>query len=144
MIQTIKVKYLVEGLQPIMKQKNGDWVDLRAAYDCDIRQGEYYNIPLGVAIKLPEGYEAILAPRSSTFKNYGILMANSIGIIDESYCGNNDEWHFPAYATEDCHIEKNDRICQFRIMKHQEGLVFRAVDNLDFECRGGFGTSGRK
>jgi len=138
----INVKYLRDILK-IEKIKNGDWCDLRAAEDVVMKAGDFKLIPLGVAMELPEGYEALVAPRSSTFKNFGIIMANSIGIIDESYCGDNDEWHFPAYALEDTVIRKNERICQFRIIEHQPMVHFVEVEHLNSEDRGGLGSTGR-
>ena len=140
-MKNIKIKY-VRDIMPIEVIPKGDWVDLRCAVDLHMKKGEYTMIPLGVAMELPKGYEAIVAPRSSTYKTYGILLSNSIGIIDESYCGNDDEWHFPAYATQDTVIPKNSRICQFRIVKHQPKLKFTRVSNLTHLNRGGLGSSG--
>lgn len=139
----IKVKYLTEGMEPIEKISKGDWIDLRVAEDVKIDSGEYKLIPLGVAIELPPGYEALVAPRSSTFKTWRILQANSLGIIDETYCGDNDQWHFPAYATRSVIIPKNTRICQFRIVKHQPPVEIEEVESLDNEDRGGIGSTGR-
>lgn len=138
----IKVKYLadIDHIAPI---KNGDWLDLRCAEDTVMKAGEYKLIPLGVAMQLSHGYEAIVAPRSSTFKRYGILMVNSIGIIDESYCGNDDQWCFPALAMRDTVIRKNERICQFRVLYHQQSFDITQVDDLAHENRGGFGSTGR-
>lgn len=141
-MEIIKIKYL-RDIMPIECIENGDWIDLRAAIDMHIYSGEYALIPLGVAMELPEGYEAIVAPRSSTFKNYGIILANSIGVIDESYCGENDEWHFPAFAVHHAEIHKNDRICQFRIIKHQPKVGFITVEHLGNVDRGGIGSTGR-
>ena len=98
-------------------------------------------IPLGVAMELPKGYEALVAPRSSTFKKYGVLLANSIGVIDESYCGDNDEWKFLAYATRDVVIEEDERICQFRIIRHQPEIEFEEVFELGNTDRGGMGST---
>ena len=126
----------------LAKLSVGDWIDLRAAEDVQLEAGEYKMIPLGVAMELPKGYEALVAPRSSTFKHYGVLLANSIGIIDESYKGNNDEWHFPAYAVRKTLIKKNERICQFRIIKHQPSIKFVEVEHLKGKNRGGFGSTG--
>ncbi len=117
-IKTIRIKYM-RGVNKIERFNVGDWIDLRAAEDIMLSKNEFTLIPLGVAMELPEGYEALVVPRSSTFKKYGIIMANSIGIIDESYKGDNDEWHFPALAMRDTFIRKNERICQFRIIQHQ-------------------------
>lgn len=141
--ETIEIKYFDADIERIEKIDVGDWIDLRAAEDVVFYSGEYKAIPLGVAMKLPDGYEAIVAPRSSTFKKHGIVMANSIGIIDESYCGDNDEWHFPAYAVRGGRIKKNERICQFRIIKHQPPLIFLEVESLSNNSRGGMGSTGR-
>lgn len=140
---TIKIKYMVPDLKPVKEITQGDWLDLRAAEDIHMGKGEYKLIPLGVAMELPKGYEALLAPRSGTFGKYGILCANSIGIIDESYCGDGDQWHFPAYAVRGTFIKKNDRICQFRIIKHQEEIELQTVLELKHSNRGGFGSTGK-
>lgn len=139
---TLKVKYLAD-IMPLAKTVTGDWIDLRCAEDTVILAGQYKAIPLGVAIKLPSGYEAIVAPRSSLFKLHGVISANSIGVIDETYCGNNDEWHFLAYGTRDTVIKKNERICQFRIVEHQPWADIEKVAALDAPDRGGIGSSGR-
>ena len=139
----IRVKYVKEGMEPLQRIEQGDWIDLRAAEDVSMAAGEYEVIPLGVAMELPEGYEAIVAPRSSTFRRYGILLANGIGIIDESYNGDHDEWGFPAYATRDIFIPKNTRICQFRLFYHQPEYEIEAVENLGNPDRGGRGSTGR-
>ena len=141
----IKVKYFVEDLDPLCYvDEKSDWIDLHAAETVTMRAGEYRLIPLGVAIALPEGYEAHITPRSSTFKNYGILQTNSMGVIDESYCGDNDEWKLPVYATRDTVLEKGDRICQFRIYETQPPIEFEECDELSATDRGGFGSTGRK
>lgn len=138
----IPVKYLSD-IDPIDTITIGNWYDLRCADTVWLKAGEYKTIPLGVAMELPAGYEAIIAPRSSTFKRYGIILTNSIGIIDTSYCGDNDQWHFPAYATRDIVIPKNDRICQFRLLERQPACEFKAVEHLGNPDRGGFGSTGR-
>lgn len=138
----IKVKYLDEELIKMNKIVIGDWIDLRAAKDITLKQFESVNIPLGVAMEIPNGYEAIVAPRSSTFKNFGIIMANSIGIIDNSYCGDNDEWNFVALALRDTTIKFNDRIAQFRIVKNMPSLNIKEVDHLGNLNRGGIGSTG--
>ena len=120
-----------------------DWIDLHAAEEVTLKAGEFRLIPLGVAMALPEGYEAHIVPRSSTFKNYGILQTNSMGVVDCSYCGDNDQWRMPVYATRDVTIEKNARICQFRIMQNQPPLRFTRVERLDGPDRGGFGSTGK-
>lgn len=141
-METIRIKYL-RNIQKIERFNVGDWIDLRAAEDVMIDSGQFKLIPLGVAMELPQGYEALVAPRSSTFKKLGIILANSIGIIDESYKGDGDEWHFPAYAVKDTFIHKNERICQFRIIKHQPMIRLLEVDHLGNEGRGGIGSTGR-
>ena len=140
-MEEIKVKYL-RGVQKIERFNVGDWIDLRAAEDIRMKAGEFKMIPLGVCMQLPNGYEALMAPRSSTFKR-GIIMANSIGIIDESYNGDGDEWHFPAYALKDAVIHKNERICQFRIIQHQPLIHLIEVEHLGNADRGGIGSTGR-
>ena len=141
-METIRIKYM-RGVREIERFNVGDWIDLRAAEDISMKSGEFKLIPLGVAMELPQGYEAMVAPRSSTFKNCGILMANSIGIVDESYKGDGDEWHFPAYAVKDTIIHKNERICQFRIIQHQPLIHLVKVEHLGNDDRGGIGSTGR-
>jgi dUTP pyrophosphatase len=144
-METIKIKYFSEEIEKLSYiAGKSDWIDLRAAQEVELKAGEFRLIPLGVAMELPKGYEAHVIPRSSTFKNFGILQANSMGLIDESYCGDNDQWYFPALAMRDTMIHVNDRICQFRIMEHQPELVFAETDHLDGKDRGGFGSTGRQ
>lgn len=142
-VETIKIKYH-NDIRPLELLDNGDWIDLRAAEDVNLEKGDFRLISLGVSMKLPEGYEAHIVPRSSTFKHWGIIQANHMGVIDNSYCGDNDIWKFPAIATRDAVIYKNDRICQFRIMKKQPCVRFDTVEHLNGPDRGGFGSSGRK
>lgn len=142
-VETIKIKYH-NNIRPLEILDNGDWIDLRAAEDVNLEKGDFRLISLGVSMKLPEGYEAHIVPRSSTFKHWGIIQANHMGVIDNSYCGDNDIWKFPAIATRDAVIYKNDRICQFRIMKKQPRISFDTVEHLNGPDRGGFGSSGRK
>ena len=139
----IKVRYHAD-IHPLEKFANGDWIDLRAAEDVELKAGEYKLISLGVSMKLPYGYEAVVVPRSSTFKHWGIIQTNHMGVIDNSYSGDDDVWKFPAYATKDVLIEKNSRICQFRIQRSMPRLDLITVDKLDDVSRGGFGTSGIK
>lgn len=143
MTEIIFIKYHTD-ISPIEMVPNGDWVDLRAAEDVDMKAGEFKLISLGVSMNLPKDYEAHVVPRSSTYKNWGIIQANHMGVIDNSYCGNNDIWYFPAIAIRDTHICKNERICQFRIMKKQPTLVFEEVGMLADKDRGGIGSSGRE
>ena len=138
----IKVKYHAD-IDPLEKTTNGDWIDLRAAEDVDMKAGEFKIIPLGVSIKLPYGHEAHIVPRSSTFKHWGLIQTNHMGVVDNSYCGDNDVWCFPALATRDVFIEKNSRICQFRIMPKMGDPQIITVDKLDDVDRGGFGSSGK-
>ena len=143
-MEEIKVKYFVDGIDELCAVAGkSDWIDLHAAEEVTLKAGEFRLIPLGVAIALPEGWEAHIVPRSSTFKNYGILQTNSMGVVDCSYCGDNDQWRMPVYATRDVTIEKGARICQFRIMKNQPQLEFLTVDHLDGPDRGGFGSTGK-
>lgn len=141
MCESIMIKY-VRGVDKIELVSEGDWVDLRCALDVKLSKGEFKLIPLGVCMKLALGYEALLIPRSSTFIKYGILQTNGVGLIDESYCGEDDEWKFPAYATRDIEIPKNSRIAQFRIVKHQPTIVFNEVKYMLDNSRGGFGSTG--
>lgn len=138
----IKIKYL-RSINKIERFNVGDWIDLRAGEDITMKAGEFRMIPLGVAMELPHGYEALVAPRSSTFKKYGVILANSLGIIDESYKGDNDEWNFLAYAVRDTEIKKNERICQFRIIEHQPLILLKEVEHLGNADRGGIGSTGR-
>lgn len=138
----IKIKYHDNNLGKLQKLPMGDWIDLRAAERVDMSAGEFKIIPLGISMKLPKGYEAHVLPRSSTFKKWGILMVNSMGIIDESYCGEGDVWGFPALAMRPTTIYKGDRICQFRIMKKMDDLKFVEVEFMEDNDRGGFGSTG--
>ena len=138
----LQIKYHSEEIEKIKKIDKGDWIDLRAAEKVELKQGDFALISLGVSMKLPDGYEAHLAPRSSTFKTWGIIQTNSIGVVDNSYSGNNDIWKMPVYATRDTVINVNDRICQFRIMPKMPVLDVEEVDNLEGPDRGGFGSTG--
>ena len=139
----IKIKYFTD-IEKVEQISVGDWIDLRAAEDVSMVVGDFKLIPLGIAMQLPEGYEAHVVPRSSTYKKWKIIQANHMGVIDESYCGDNDQWMFPAIALENTIIHKGDRICQFRIMEHQPELRFVEVSKLGNEDRGGFGSTGDK
>jgi dUTP pyrophosphatase len=138
----IKIKYFVKDIDKIKKIEIGDWIDLRSSEDITLKKGDHKFIPLGIGMKLPEEYEAYIVPRSSTFKNFKIIQTNHIGIIDNSYSGEKDEWKFSAYATEDIFIPKNSRICQFRINKKQPEVFFTEIEFLDDKSRGGFGSTG--
>ena len=142
-VKTIKIKYFTD-IEQIEKISQGDWIDLRAAETVSLSKGEFKLISLGVGMILPDEYEAHIVPRSSTFKKFHIIQTNHMGIIDNSYCGEQDEWKFPALAVEDTIINKNDRICQFRIVKKQPEIVFEQVEKLSDTSRGGFGSTGAK
>lgn len=137
----IKIKYFTD-IQPIEKIEKGDFIDLRSAEDIDLDAGDFAIIKLGVGMKLPKGYEAHIVPRSSTYKKWGIIQTNSVGIVDNSYSGDNDQWMMPVLAMRDTHISKNDRICQFRIVEKQPEIKFTTVEKLDNEDRKGFGSTG--
>lgn len=141
-METIKIKYFDNEINKIEKISKGDLIDLRAAETVEMKKGEFRLIKLGVGMKLPDGYKANVYPRSSTYKNFGIILANSVGQIDNSYSGDNDEWRFPAIALRDTIIHKNDRICQFEIQKIQPEIEFVEVEHLDAESRGGIGSTG--
>ena len=143
-MEQIKIKYFDKEIDKVQKINNGDLIDLRASETMVMKKGDFKLIPLGVGMKLPEGYKANVYPRSSTFKNFGIIMVNSVGQIDQSYCGEDDMWCFPAYALRDTTIHKNDRICQFEIQKIQPEIEFEEVEHLDDISRGGIGSTGIK
>lgn len=139
----IKIKYFTEDIDKLQYiDGKSDWIDLRAAETVEMKRGEFKLIPLGVAMALPKGYEAHIVPRSSTFKNFGIIQTNHMGVVDESYCGPNDQWFFAALAARDTIIHVNDRICQFRIIEHQPKIEF-VIDSLENNTdRGGYGSTG--
>lgn len=141
-MEEILIKYFDENIKKIEKIEQGDWIDLRARETIEYLAGSYFKVPLNVAMKLPDGFEASILPRSSTFENWGIILANSEGVIDNSFSGDEDEWQFPAYALRDGIIEKGDRICQFRIQKKMPPIKFTVVDKLG-KSRGGIGTTGK-
>lgn len=141
----IRIKYFSEQIEKLQYIENkSDWIDLRSAEKVTLKAGEFKLIPLGIAMELPKGYEAHIVPRSSTFKNFGVLQTNSTGIVDESYSGDNDQWFFPALAMRDTVIEVNDRICQFRIVEHQPRIEFIEVIELGNADRGGLGSTGKQ
>lgn len=144
-MKEIKIKYLNDDITRLEYiDGKSDWIDLRAAEEVELKAGEFKLIHLGVAMKLPEGYEAHIVPRSSTFKKWGIIQTNHCGIVDNTYCGPNDWWRMPVFALRDTKIEVNDRICQFRIQKNQPTLVFNEVEEMEADNRGGFGSTGTK
>lgn len=144
-MKEIKIKYLNDDITRLEYiDGKSDWIDLRAAEEVELKAGEFKLIHLGVAMQLPEGYEAHIVPRSSTFKKWGIIQTNHCGIVDNSYCGPNDWWRMPVFALRDTKIEVNDRICQFRIEKNQPTLVFNEVEEMEANNRGGFGSTGTK
>lgn len=142
--QTIRIKYHSDEIEKLTYiDGKSDWIDLRAAEHVVLKQGEFKLIKLGVSMQLPEGYEAVIVPRSSTYKNFGIIQTNHMGVVDETYCGDNDVWMMPALAMRDTEIHVNDRICQFRIQKHQPVICFEEVEVLGNEDRGGIGSTGK-
>lgn len=143
-METITIKYFSDKIDKLEYiGGKSDWIDLRASEEVSLKKGEFALIPLGVGMKLPEGYEAHVVPRSSTFKNFGVIQTNHMGVIDESYCGDNDQWFMPVLAIRDTEIHVNDRICQFRIMEHQPVISFEECNTLNGTDRGGFGSTGR-
>ena len=144
MSEIIKIKYFDDEIEKVKKVAVGDWIDLRIAESVMMLAGEYRLLKLGVGMILPAGYEAHILPRSSTPSKFGIIMANSMGVVDNSYSGDNDEWKFPAVAIRDTVINKNDRICQFRIVKNQPAIEFEIVNSLNEQSRGGIGSTGIK
>lgn len=141
--EKVKIKYFDNKIDKIEKISKGDWIDLRSAETVHLKKGEFHLIPLGVGMKLPDGYEANIVPRSSTYKNFKVLQTNCFAVIDNSYSGDSDEWKLPVIAMEDTTINKNDRICQFRINEIQPNIEFEEVEHLDNVSRGGFGSTGK-
>ena len=143
--ETIKIKYHSNEIDKLTYiDGKSDWIDLRAAETIEMKAGEFKLISLGVAMQLPKGYEAHIVPRSSTFKNFGIIQTNHQAVIDNTYCGDDDIWRYPAYALRDTKINVNDRICQFRIVENQPKILFEEVEELGNDNRGGIGSTGVK
>ena len=143
-MQKIRIKYFHDDMEKLTYiDGKSDWIDLRAAENVELKAGEFKLVPLGVAMELPKGYEAHVVPRSSTYKNFGIIQTNHMGVIDETYCGDNDQWFMPVIAMRDTEIHVNDRICQFRIMEHQPELIFEETEVLGHADRGGHGSTGK-
>ncbi|MCR4908880.1 MAG: deoxyuridine 5'-triphosphate nucleotidohydrolase [Lachnospiraceae bacterium] len=142
--ETIRIKYHSDGIERL-KYIDGksDWIDLRSAEDVSLKKGDFHLVNLGVSVELPPGYELIIAARSSTFKNFGLIQTNAIGVVDESYCGDEDILRMPVYAVRDTEIHVNDRLCQFRIFTHQPVIRFEEVESLGNKTRGGFGSTGK-
>ena len=144
-MEQIKIKYFTDKIDKLAYiDGKSDWIDLRASEEVTLKQGEFALVPLGVAMELPKGYEAHIVPRSSTYKNFGVIQANHCGVVDGSYCGDNDMWRMPVIAMRDTQIHVNDRICQFRIMKNQPEILFEEVEHLEGKDRGGFGNTGKQ
>lgn len=144
-MEQIKIKYFTDKIDKLAYiDGKSDWIDLRASEEVTLKQGEFALVPLGVAMELPKGYEAHIVPRSSTYKNFGVIQANHCGVVDGSYCGDNDMWRMPVIAMRDTQIHVNDRIYQFRIMKNQPEILFEEVEHLEGKDRGGFGTTGKQ
>lgn len=145
MEKTIKIKYHSDKIEKLRYiDGKSDWIDLRAAEDYSLKKGDFKLINLGVSVQLPKGYEMLIASRSSTFKNFGLIQTNALGIVDESYCADSDVLMWPCLATRDIEIHANDRLCQFRILEHQPSIVFEEVETLGNDSRGGFGSTGIK
>ena len=144
MEEKIKIKYHVEELEKLRYiDGKSDWIDLRVAEEVKMKAGEFRLISMGISVELPKGYEMWIVPRSSAFKNFGIIQTNSMGVVDESYCGDNDIIRMPILAMRDTEIHVYDRIGQFRIMQHQPGVQFVELELLGKSDRGGFGTTGK-
>ena len=144
-MEKIRIKYFTDKIEKLdYIDGKSDWIDLRASEEVELKAGEFKLIPLGVAMEIPKGYEGHLAPRSSTFKTWGLIQTNSIGVIDCSYCGDEDMWRMPVYATRDTVIHVNDRVAQFRIIENQPKIVFEEVESLGNDSRGGFGSTGKQ
>ena len=148
---TIKVKYFRDDLTRLKIDPKGDMIDLYAAEDVTINEMDEALIPLGVAMELPIGYRANLLPRSSTFKKWGIIVTNSMGVIDHTYCGDNDEWKLAVFCLKGREfvngkkctiIHKGDKIAQFEIVPVMPKVVLEEVDHLGNADRGGFGSTG--
>lgn len=144
-MEKIRIKYFTDEIEKLdYIDGKSDWIDLRASEEVELKAGDFKLIPLGVAMQIPEGYEGHLAPRSSTFKTWGLIQTNSVGVIDCSYCGDDDMWCMPVYATRDTVVHVNDRVAQFRIIENQPKIVFEEVESLGNESRGGFGSTGKQ
>ena len=144
-MEKIRIKYFTDKIEKLdYIDGKSDWIDLRASEEVELKTGDFKLIPLGVAMEIPQGYEGHLAPRSSTFKTWGIIQTNSVGVIDCSYCGDDDMWRMPVYATRDTIIHVNDRVAQFRIIENQPKIVFEEVEHLGNDNRGGFGSTGKQ
>ena len=140
--EKMQIKYFSDKIERLRYiDGKSDWIDLRVAEEVELKAGEFRLIHLGVAMQLPKGYEAHIVPRSSTFKNFGIIQTNHMGVIDETFCGPGDWWRMPVYALRDTVIHVNDRICQFRLMEHQPVVAFEE-GKLEGKDRGGFGSTG--
>lgn len=145
MEKTIKIKYHSDKIEKLRYiDGKSDWIDLRSAEDYTLKKGDFKLINLGVSVEIPKGYEMLIASRSSTFKNFGLIQTNAVGIVDESYCADTDVLMWPCLATRDTEIHVNDRLCQFRIIEHQPSIVFEEVESLGNTARGGFGSTGVK
>ena len=145
MAVVIKIKYHSDQIEKLRYiDGKSDWIDLRSAEDVVLKKGDFHLVDLGVSVKLPEGYELYIAPRSSTFRNFGLIQTNGLGIVDESYCGDTDQWFMPVYAVRDTVVHFNDRICQFRIVENQPPLQFTESDLTEETDRGGFGSTGKQ
>lgn len=147
----IRIKYFDNAVK-LKKIAKGNWIDVYANKDVFVEEGSRAMVPLGFALELPEGWEGHLAPRSSTFKTWGVIQTNSVGVVDDTYIGDNDQWHMPVFCLQGKDIQDDkkgtlikigDKIGQFRIMEVMPQIEFVEVDSFGNEDRGGFGTSGK-
>lgn len=141
-VRTVEIKYFDKNMPKLEQVCGGDWIDLRVRNEEHLKKGEYKELQLGIAMKLPYKCEALVIPRSSTFKKWGIIQTNSVGLIDNTYCGDNDEWKLPVIATREIIIPQYTRIAQFRISENQPLIFFNRVDKLGSTDRNGFGSTG--
>ena len=143
MDKTIRIKYHSDQIEKLRYiDGKSDWIDLRSAQEIHMKAGDFRMIDLGISVQLPAGYEMLIASRSSTFKNFGLIQTNAVGVVDESYCSDEDHLMWPCYAVRDTVVHVNDRICQFRILEHQPRICFDEVETLGNAVRGGFGSTG--
>lgn len=145
MEKTIRIKYHNKEIEKLTYiDGKSDWIDLRVAENIKLKKGDFHLVDMGISVELPKGYEMLIVARSSTFKNFGLIQTNAMGIVDESYCGDDDIIRMPVYATRDCELHINDRIGQFRILEHQPKITFEETEHLNNKSRGGFGSTGVK
>lgn len=151
----MRIKYF-DGATKLTKIAKGNWIDVYANKDVFVKEGERAMIPLGFALELPKGWEGHLAPRSSTFKTWGVIQTNAVGVVDDTYIGDNDQWHMPVFCLQGkdteilneveekgTWIRKGDKIGQFRVIEVMPEIEFEEVESFGNQDRGGFGSTGR-